>query len=397
MVLDLPDSRNSELPKRPVKPLRVVKFMEAASVTGPAANVIRFCRFAHAIGEVKITIAAFHRSAATGAGTPWNAFFDALSNAGIEFDVIREKRRFDPGVIGQMREIAERRNADIVASHATKSHFLVRSAGLHRRYRWIAYHHGYTAEDLKMRLYRQLDRWSLPAARRVVTVCGPFAAMLAEKRGVRPDLIRVLPNSMEPAPPPDPEQIRELSRSLGLPANSRVILSIGRLSSEKAQIDLLQAFALMKTPDLRLVLVGNGIDRGRLESAAATLGIASQTIFAGQHRNVWPFYNLSEIFVLPSLSEGSPNVLLEAMMAQIPVVATAVGGVPETVEHETSALLVPARDPGKLAEAMRRLLDSQELKARIAANAFARVKEQFSTRSYYDRCHGIQRSVVDEP
>ncbi|HEY4087223.1 MAG TPA: glycosyltransferase [Bryobacteraceae bacterium] len=371
--------------------------MEAASVTGPAANVIRFCKVAHEVGEVKITIAAFHRSPGTGAGTPWNTFFDALTTAGIEFDVVREKRRFDPGVIAQMREIVSRRNADIVASHATKSHFLVRSAGLHHHYPWIAYHHGYTSEDLKMRLYTQLDRWSLPAARRVVTVCGPFAKMLAETRGVSPDLIKVLPNSMEPAPLPDPEKMREVARSIGLPENVRVILTIGRLSTEKAQIDLLHAFALMKTPDLRLVLVGNGIDRGKLENAAATLGISGQTIFAGQHRNVWPFYNLAEIFVLPSLSEGSPNVLLEAMMAQTPIVATAVGGVPETVEHESSALLVPSREPEKLAEAMRRLLDSPELRARLAANAFARVKEHFSSRSYYERCSAIQRCVVAEP
>src|SRR6185312_6750360 len=109
-----------------MKPLRVLKFMEAASVTGPAANVIRFCKRAHALGEIRVTIAGFHRSSGTGAGTPWNTFFDALAAAGIEFDVIHEKRRFDHGVIEQMREIANRRNPDILASHATKSHFLVR-------------------------------------------------------------------------------------------------------------------------------------------------------------------------------------------------------------------------------------------------------------------------------
>jgi len=377
--------------------IRVVKFMEAASVTGPAANVIRFCKFAHTIGEVKITIAVFHRSASPGTGTPWNTFFDALTSAGIEFDVIREKRRFDPGVIGQMREIASRRQADIVASHAVKSHFLVRYSGLNRRYPWVAYHHGYTTEDWKMRLYIELDRWSLPAARRVVTVCGPFAKMLAETRGVSPDRIRVLPNSMEPVPPQDPQAIQTLSQSLGLPENVRVILTIGRFSSEKRQVDLLRAFALMKRSDLRLVLVGSGIDRRELERAAASLGIAHHVIFAGQHRNVWPFYSMADIFVLPSLSEGSPNVLLEAMMARTPIVATAVGGVPETVEHETSALLVPPRDPEKLAEAMHRLLDSPELSARLTANAFARVKEHFSPRSYYERCYGIQKSVLNEP
>jgi len=379
-----------------MKPIRVLKFMEAASVTGPAAAVIRFCKYAHAAGDVHVTVAGFHRSDGTGAGAPQNGFFDALSAAGIEFDVIREKGRFDPGVIGQMREIANRRNADIIASHATKSHFLIRSSGLHRRYRWIAFHHGYTSEDLKVRLYAQLDRWSLPAARRVITVCDPFAKMLAARR-VSPNRIHVLRNSIEPVSPPDPEEVRELSRNLALPKDARVILSIGRFSTEKAQVDLLRAFAWMKTPDLRLVFVGDGIDRGKLETAAATLGIAGQTIFAGQQRNVWPFLNLAEMFVLPSLSEGSPIVLLEAMMAQTPIVATAVGGVPETVEHESSALLVPSRNPEKLAEAMRRLLDSPELRARLAANAFARVKEVFSPRAYYERLHKILDGVLADP
>jgi glycosyltransferase involved in cell wall biosynthesis len=379
-----------------MKPIRVLKFMEAASVTGPAAAVIRFCKYARALGEIQITIAAFHRSREAGNQTPSTPFFDALMTAGIEFDVIREKGRFDHGVIAQMRDIATRRHPDIIVSHAVKSHFLVRYAGLNRRHHWIAFHHGYTAEDLKMRLYRKLDRWSLPAARRVVTVCGPFAKMLAATRGVSPERLHVLPNSMEPAPPPDSSKVQELSHSLGLPENSRVILSVGRLSSEKAQIDLLRAFALMRTPELRLVLVGDGIDRSPLEESAVSLGIADGVIFAGQHRNVWPFYRLADIFVLPSLSEGSPIVLLEAMMARTPIVATEVGGVPETVEHESSALLVPARDPEKLAEAMRRLLGSTELSERLAANGFARVKEQFSVRAYYDRLRHILDAVLEE-
>jgi len=368
-----------------MKPIRVLKFMEAASVTGPAANVIRFCKVAHATGEIHISIAAFDRSDIAENQAPSNVFLEALAAAGIEFDLIREKRRFDRGVIHQMREIANRRNPDMIATHAVKSHFLVRYSGLNCRYPWVAFHHGYTAEDLKMRLYSQLDRWSLPAARRVVTVCGPFAKMLAETRGVSPGRILVVPNSMEPVPPSDPSGIQKLSQSLGLPENVRVILSIGRLSTEKAQIDLLRAFALLKTPNMRLVLVGDGIDRRDLEAASAALGIADQTIFTGQRRNVWPFYSLADIFVLPSLSEGSPNVLLEAMMAQTPIVATEVGGVPETVEHGSSALLVPSRDPQKLAQAMCRLLDSPELRVRLAANAFARVKEHFSPRAYYER------------
>ena len=372
-----------------VELMRVLTFMEAASVTGAAANVIRFCKTARAVGKIHITIAVFNRSGKLGNETASNEFLDALAAIGVEFDLIWEKKRFDRGVMDQMREIVSRRRPDIIVTHAVKSHFLLRYTGLHRRYCWVAFHHGYTAEDPKMRLYNQLDRWALPAARHVVTVCSPFAKMLVRTRGVSHSRIDVLPNSIEPAPSVDPPAIQTLSQDLGLPENVSVILSIGRLSTEKAQIDLLRAFRLMKTPDLRLVLVGDGVDRQMLESASVSLGIAEQTIFAGHRRNVWPFYRLARIFVLPSLSEGSPTVLLEAVAAQTPIVATAVGGVPETVEHEWSALLVPCQDPEKLAEAMRRLLNSPELSARLVANAFAHLQTNSSPRTYYDRLFSI--------
>ncbi|HEU5023222.1 MAG TPA: glycosyltransferase family 4 protein [Bryobacteraceae bacterium] len=376
-------------------PIRVVAFVEAASVTGPAGNLIRFCKMTRRRDEISVSVAAFHRGA--GSQPPSNPFFDALARAGIEVDLIRERRRFDSGVVRQMREIAERRSADIVQTHAVKSHFLARYGGLHRRHRWIAFHHGYTAEDFKMRLYMGLDNWSLRGARRVVTVCGPFAKMLAAKRGVPPDRIEVVPNSIEPLPPPDPSAIQALSRNLALPENARVLLSIGRFSSEKGHIDLLRAFELLNKPDLRLVLVGSGIDRPRLEKAVASCRIGGQVIFAGQQRDVWPYYGLADVFVLPSLSEGSPNVLLEAMAARTPIVATAVGGVPETVQHESTALLTPPQSPQELAAAISRVLNSSDLAERLTTNAYARVTENFSPQSYYDRLRRIYSRVIAEP
>jgi glycosyltransferase involved in cell wall biosynthesis len=377
-----------------VTPIRVVAFVEAASVTGPAGNLIRFCKMTRKDDEIRVSIAAFHRGA--GSHPPSNPFFDALSRAGIEVDLIRERRRFDPDVVRQMREIAERRSADLIQTHAVKSHFLARYGGLHRRHRWLAFHHGYTAEDFKMRLYMSLDNWSLRGARRVVTVCGPFAKMLAAKRGVPPDRIEVLPNSIEPLPPPEPSVLQELSHNLALPENARVILSIGRFSSEKGQMDLLRAFALLNKPNLRLVLVGSGIDRPRLEKAVASYRIGGQVIFAGQQRDVWPYFGLADVFVLPSLSEGSPNVLLESMAARTPIVATSVGGVPETVEHESTALLTPPQSPHELAGAISRVLDSPDLGARLTASAYARVTENFSPESYYRRLRRIYDRVILE-
>ena len=91
---------------------------------------------------------------------------------------------------------------------------------------------------------------------------------------------------------------------------------------------------------------------------------------------------MSDVFVLPSLTEGSPNVLLEAMAAQVPIVATGVGGVPEIVENEESALLVPANDPAALAAAIARLLPNAELIERLTKNAAKLVSRNHSPGEY---------------
>src|SRR5204863_4056449 len=133
-------------------------------------------------------------------------------------------------------------------------------------------------------------------------------------------------------------------------------------------------------PDLRckLVIVGDGPERDRLESAAARSGVSQRIIFAGQVADVQTFYAIANVFVLPSHTEGSPNVLLEAMAANVPIVATAVGGVPEIVENEESALLVPASDPAALLAAIARLLADAELGQRLTKNAAKLVVENHS-------------------
>lgn len=379
-------------------PIRVVALLEAASVTGPAKNLIRFCKLAKAEGRASVSIAAFHRGGA-GSAPPSSPLFDAIRAEGVDLDIVQERYRFDPSVIPIIREIALRRGADLIETHGVKSHFLVRFSGLQRRFRWIAFQHGYTAEDLKMRMYIKLDRWSLPAANRVVAVCRPFAEALA-RAGVRRERIHVLSNSIEAAPSCDTGKVRDLRQRLGIPDSARIILSIGRFSTEKAHADLLSAFLLLKQEspglDVRLVLVGDGIERPRLERQAEASGLAGRVVFAGQQRDVWPFYGLADLFALPSLSEGSSNVLLEAMASGVPIVATSVGGVPETVEHESSALLVPPRSPAELAEAMRRVLIDPGLAAKLTAEASIRVR-RFSPQAYCDKLIGIYQSVIETP
>jgi glycosyltransferase involved in cell wall biosynthesis len=199
-----------------------------------------------------------------------------------------------------------------------------------------------------------------------VTTNEPFGQSLAA-RGVDRGRITVLHNGVREIHAAQPA-VDALRTALGLRASERVVVAVGRLSREKGQCHLIRAAAAWRG-GARLVIVGDGPDRAALERLARDLGVGASVIFAGMTNNVAPYYALADVFVLPSLSEGSPNVLLEAMAAGLPVVATRVGGVPEIAADGTSALIGPSKDPAFLAHAVDRLLGNPDLARRLGAAA----------------------------
>ena len=117
--------------------------------------------------------------------------------------------------------------------------------------------------------------------------------------------------------------------------------------------------------------------------------------FTGQLSDIQPFYAMADVLVLPSHSEGSPNVLLEAMAANLPIVATAVGGVPEIVEDSKSALLVPASDPTAMATAIARVLADRHLAEQLTQNSAALVATRYAPEKYVRSLVEIYRKVID--
>ena len=349
-------------------PTRVLAVIEASTITGPAKNLIEFSRTADS--TVEVCIATFQR------GLGVNEFVNAARAAGITVDIIFERFPFDPRLVGELRNVIARREPDILQTHAVKSHFLMRLSGEWKRRSWIAFHHGYTATDAKVRAYNQLDRWSLRAAARLVTVSGAYQQQLAS---LGLSGISVLHNAIDPA---WGAHVRSVDRAafraqLGVAPAAKVILAVGRMSREKAHSDLISAFTRLRMAlpgtDLKLLLVGDGPERTRLEALSV-----DGVLFAGHLRDVAPYYAVADLLALPSLVEGSPNVLLEAMAAGVPVVATEAGGIPEIVRHEESALLVPPSDPASLARAMERVLTDESLASRLAGCAQHTVETRHS-------------------
>ena len=353
-----------------MREIRVLAMLEAHSVSGSAKAVLEFAKEAahgHAgLPKFELSILTFDR------GQGENYLTKAIRDIGAPLDIVSERRRFDTNVIPQLRAAVENRRADVIWSNSVKSHFLVRWAELNRSRSWVAFHHGYTTTDTRMRIYNQLDRWSLPTADRVLTSSAAFVEEL-ERKNVPHDDIRVQHMPIRPFAPVSEKQKTELRNQLGLDGRTRVLLCIGRLSREKGHAALVRAFPKMRELasdlPLHLVLVGEGPERSRIEELCRSLNLTDVVTLAGQQNDINPYYGIADVFLLPSHSEGCPNVLLEAMAAGVPVVATAVGGVPEVATNGRDAILVKKRDRDGLASATAEILKDRRLRDRLVSSA----------------------------
>jgi glycosyltransferase involved in cell wall biosynthesis len=270
-----------------------------------------------------------------------------------------------------------------VQTHGVKSHFLLRLSGVWRSRPWVAYHHGYTAEGWRMRGYNQLNRWSLRAPAQVVTMCEPFKQILISQGAPR-NRISVVHNSVGPDWFVERNSGGAALCEIGMSKaeNERFILVVGRLSKEKGHADLLAALQQLnrfrQDMRLRLIVLGEGPEQPRLEQLVRALNLQHEVVFRGHVPDARPYYRVADILVIPSASEGSPNVLLEAMAAGLPVVATAVGGIPEIVTHDEHAMLVQAHDPAAMAQAIALVLSDSLLGKRLAESARSLAATKYS-------------------
>ena len=315
-----------------------------------------------------------------------NELLAAAKAAGLEVHCLHERFPFDPQVIFSLRQLVKRLTPDIIQTHFVKSHFLVRISRVWRRCRWIAFHHGYTTDAWRTAVYNQLDRWSLRAPQQVITVCEPFKRQLSS-RGIPASRIRVLHNSisLDWLGQSREIQVQPSGRRSDRSDCDRVVLAVGRLSKEKALDDLVVAMDKLHQlrPDfpVQLLIVGEGPERKRLERGIRSSRLRERMKLVGHVRDVRPYYAAASVVAISSSSEGSPNALLEAMAAGVPVVATSVGGIPEIATNGETALLVKPHNPEAMASAINLVLSNAQLSQTLVCNARERIKRQHSPKS----------------
>ncbi len=236
--------------------------------------------------------------------------------------------------------------------------------------------------DPRVRLFRALRTASLRRARRIV-VPSRYLAEIASRWDLDAKRIEVLLN---PAPPP--------ASVTPLPVEAGTFVVVGRLTAQKALPVAFAALAL--APGARLLLVGDGPERSALEDEARRLGVSARVRFVGSvsRGETMRYVAAGRAAILASAWENLPHSVVEALAIGVPVVATAVGGVPEVVRDGDNGLLVPPNDAEALAAAMRRMLADDGLHARLAAGAAPSVAS-ISREAIYGRLEAVLAEVAE--
>jgi glycosyltransferase involved in cell wall biosynthesis len=289
--------------------------------------------------------------------------------------LVEQAGSYDPRIVGRVRRLIATFAPDVVVGHDYKANLVLAAAARRTGIPRAAVVHGYTGEDRKIRVFEAVDRRLLRRVEVAVAVSAATREALVES-GVDPARVRLVENAIDvEAAAADARAGRvPLRAAFGATDGDLVVLALGRLSPEKGHAVLVEAFreVVARVPAARLVLVGDGVLEPALRRAAAPLG--ERVVFAGWRADPGHCLGAADVFALPSLREGLPLAVLEAMAAGVPVVASAVGGVPAALADGAAGVLVPPGDPGALAAALARLLADPERRQTLRDAAGHRVR-----------------------
>jgi glycosyltransferase involved in cell wall biosynthesis len=317
--------------------------------------------------------------------------------AGIDYVEVRERHSFDPSIWPQLTALVRSRGIDVVHAHDYKVNLLAwllaRATGVVP----MSTAHGYTGNSRReLLLYYPADKKVLARFPVVVAVSsGVRDALVAG--GCRPDRVRVLLNGIDPAAfHRDPARRASARAKYGVSEHDVVIGAVGRLEVQKRFDLLIQAVATLRKrhSQIRLLVAGDGSLREDLESLVTRQGLGGVCRLVGQVDDVVEFHHALDLLVQSSEYEGTPNVVLEAMAMETPVIATDVGGTAELMRSSIEGIIVPSGDVPALVGAIGGVVSDPGGARKRAEAARRRVELELSFESRLRRLEDIYRELA---
>ena len=328
-----------------------------------------------------------------------NQTLEQAEIAGLRNFGIPISGRFDFRALVRIIRLLRQERVDLLCTHGYRSTVMGWWAGRRVGIPVVAFSRGYTTENPKVAFYEWLDRRFLKRVNGIIFVSEGQRKRL-ESYGISGRRNWVVRNAVaadSSSGTVSGDLRKEVFERLGIPSGVEMVVSAGRLSPEKGHQVLVEAIGRLQgsSNNTHFVFCGDGPCQKELEKRAKELGVSHLCHFVGFRKDIKDIFQAMDFMVLPSLTEGLPNVILEAFACAKPVVATDVGGVPEIIEDGVNGILVPPGRSDLLAEAIKNCLASPEKRRAMGEAGYHKVKSEFTFESQTQKLEAIYLEILN--
>lgn len=320
-------------------------------------------------------------------------FYERARRRGLSVRMVHCQGRADWRAVRQIEECIQDDGIELLHTHGYKADLYGYVAARRSGKPIVATCHNWVGGTAALGIYNHLDRMALKRFQGLAAVSDSVAQRLLNS-GVAPKKIRTIANGIDVEP---------FQRARPLPVfdfdGNKVVGMVARLDLQKGFEYLLRAARELcgAFPALKVVIVGDGPDRHAIENMVQRFGLQSNVILAGQHSDMPRIYAAMDLFVLPSLNEGLPMTILEAMAASRPVIATSVGAVPKVIKDGETGLLIDPGDVNGLRNALVRLLTDSDLCRRLGCAGHDWVSRNYTSEAMALKYRQMYDEVVGTP
>ncbi len=323
---------------------------------------------------------------------------DSLKRRAQEFDcpltVIPDRGLKDWRVFWEVLKLCRQEKIDVLQTHDYKSNFIGLLVRRFHRCRLATMLHGWTDMSGRMPLYKRIDQWCLPWYEALICVSEDLVED-CRKLKIPENKIHLVHNAIDTETFKRQLTTEQAKKSLGLSAERFLIGSVGRLSKEKCFSELIDTVVELQEEGkpIDLWIAGDGVERERLQRKIDELGCGAHVRLMGQIKDPSLLYQAMDLFVLNSIREGLPNVVLEAMAFETPIIATRIAGIPALIKQGVTGQVIEPSDKRSLRAAIENAVRDKATQANYVKNARKLVETEFSFNLRMQKIVAIYRRI----
>jgi glycosyltransferase involved in cell wall biosynthesis len=352
--------------------INILDLRDSPWVDGPGRTILE-CAEDICKEKFRIIIGAFDSGRID--GTPYE---HAARERKLDIVRVREKNAFDYRVLKQIVSFMNEYQINILHTHDFRSNLVGLSVAKLLRRPIVTTVHGWITNDKKSKFKAVIDKWVACQCDHIITVSRATKERIGNK--IKDDFVTVIPNALRLEQFNPVKPFGKFRKSLCIEPDEIVIANIGRLSPEKGQELFICAAkeVMQKYKNVRFLIVGIGPDLKKLERLVKNNGLEEYVIFTGYRDDMPLLYNDIDLVVQSSFTEGMPNVILESLLMEVPVIATDVGGTSEVVSHGQTGILIQSGDLNGLISRINEFIENRQYMKEMVKRGREDVKKRFN-------------------